>query len=61
MLSANRSHSLYNEDICAYSLKDLLSLNIVQSRIQILDFRHNIIDLALVLTLNGTRLSNGNV
>lgn len=41
-----------------YPLENLLSLDILQSTVQIPDFLHNICNLALVLALNRAGLSN---
>lgn len=44
-----------------HTLEDLLPTNIAQATIQILDSLHNILYLALVGALNGTRVANRHV
>src|SRR5438105_4810 len=44
-----------------YSLKDLLPPDIVETRIQVLDARRQVLELVLVRALDGARLADGHV
>lgn len=47
--------------IATYPLEDLLSADILQSRVQVLDPRLNVLKLVLISALDDARLANGHV